>query len=202
MSTANGLSLDRRSLLKGLGAVLGAQAASQLLGGQNVAVAMAFAQDSAPRQLQLLSERQFKTLAGIADLTIPRTDTPGALDTHSHWFVDNQLKHCFDSEEQAVATVILNKIDTVAQSQWGKAFYQGEQAGQLALLTALEAADDPFSQADTKAFKMLKALVVFGFFTSKVGMTQLLAYDPVPGGFKGSVPYASVGKAYSGGYPF
>lgn len=202
MTTQNNVILNRRSLLKGLGVVLGAQFASQLVGGSGLSVAMAFQKDSALRQLQLLSERQLKTLASMADLIIPQTDTPGALATDCHWFVDNQLKHCFDSDEQAVATVILNKIDTVALGQWGKAFYQGEQAGQLALLTALEATEDPFTQADTKAFKMLKALVVFGFFTSKVGMTQLLAYDPVPGGFKGSVPYASVGKAYSGGYPF
>ncbi|MDU0353713.1 hypothetical protein RS130_07055 [Paraglaciecola aquimarina] len=35
---------------------------------------------------------------------------------------------------------------------------------------------------------MLKALIVFGYFTSEVGATQALNYQAVPGGFKGSIP--------------
>jgi len=38
---------------------------------------------------------------------------------------------------------------------------------------------------------------VFGYYTSQPGATKELTYLPLPGGFKGSVPLASVGSAYS-----
>ncbi|ALS96847.1 gluconate 2-dehydrogenase subunit 3 family protein [Lacimicrobium alkaliphilum] len=194
--------IDRRGMLKGLGALFGAQVASSLLGGQAWSVAMAFQQTADKHKLQLLSPEQLNTLAAVADLTIPATDTPGALATDCHWFVDNQLRHCFDTQAQTAAGAILDKIEATASGQLGHSFNQAGEDQQLTLLNALEQSEQGFTRNDTQAFKLVKSLLVFGYFTSEVGMTKMLAYDPVPGGFKGSVPYASVGKAYSGGFPF
>jgi gluconate 2-dehydrogenase gamma chain len=41
----------------------------------------------------------------------------------------------------------------------------------------------------------LNEMTLLGFFTSEVGATQVLQYDPVPGPFKGCVPLKEVGKA-------
>lgn len=194
--------IDRRGILKGLGALFGAQVANNLLGGEAWSVAMAFQQTPDKRQLQLLSSAQLSTLAAVADVTIPATDTPGALATDCHWFVDNQLQHCFDTQAQTAALAILDKLEASASGQQGNTFSQLDNDQQLILLNALEQSAQGFSQNDTQAFKLVKSLLVFGYFTSEVGMTKMLAYDPVPGGFRGSVPYASVGKAYSGGFPF
>lgn len=203
MSNQKITSMDRRSLLKGLGLVLGAHAANTLLGGNGWSVAMAFQQTAeGNRQLQLLTASQLQTLAVIGDLTIPRTDNPGALATDCHWFVDNQLRHCFQPQVQETVMAILDKIQAASVTRFGTDFSETEPARQLSLLTALEQTQQEFSLTDTQAFKRVKSLLVFGYFTSEVGMTKMLAYDPVPGGFKGSVPYASVGKAYSGGFPF
>ena len=43
----------------------------------------------------------------------------------------------------------------------------------------------------------VKELVLVGYFTSEPGATQVLQYNPVPGPFKGCVPYAEVGKAWA-----
>ena len=45
-----------------------------------------------------------------------------------------------------------------------------------------------FSDQDAQQFSFIKALTVFGYFTSEAGATQTLAYQAVPGGFKGSIP--------------
>ncbi|GGD78860.1 gluconate 2-dehydrogenase subunit 3 family protein [Lacimicrobium alkaliphilum] len=203
MKNYKAASMDRRSLLKGLGLVLGAHAANTLVSGNGLSVAMAFQQTpEGNRQLQLLTASQLQTLAVIGDLSIPKTDTPGALATDCHWFVDNQLHHCFEPQEQETVVAILDKIQAASVARFGNGFSQTEPARQLSLLNALEQTQQEFSLTDTQAFKLVKSLLVFGYFTSEVGMTKVLAYDPVPGGFKGSVPYASVGKAYSGGFPF
>jgi hypothetical protein len=41
---------------------------------------------------------------------------------------------------------------------------------------------------------MTKELTLLGFFTSQVGATQVLQYDPVPGAFHGCVPLAEAGN--------
>jgi hypothetical protein len=43
-------------------------------------------------------------------------------------------------------------------------------------------------EADTPFVKTLKELVVLGYATSKIGATQALAYDHVPGRYRGCVP--------------
>ncbi|HMR57922.1 MAG TPA: gluconate 2-dehydrogenase subunit 3 family protein, partial [Cyclobacteriaceae bacterium] len=40
-------------------------------------------------------------------------------------------------------------------------------------------------------------LVLAGYFSSEPGATQALQYNPVPGPFRGCVPYAEVGKAWA-----
>ena len=64
------------------------------------------------------------------------------------------------------------------------------------MLTDLERPANGFDEEQKWDFKFLKQLIVFGYYTSEVGATRELGFDPYPGGFRGSVPYASVGKAW------
>ena len=91
---------------------------------------------------------------------------------------------------------MLNRIDTAARDRHGEGFAKCSPEDQLTVLMDIEAVRPPFEEADRADFKELKNLVVFGFCTTEVGATQLLAWDPVPGGFQGSVPYADIGRAW------
>ena len=42
-------------------------------------------------------------------------------------------------------------------------------------------------------FYLLKSTTLLGFFTSEVGATEVLNYDPVPGNYDGCIPLESVG---------
>jgi hypothetical protein len=46
-------------------------------------------------------------------------------------------------------------------------------------------------------FFIMKQLTMLGFFTSKVGMTQALRYEPVPGRYDGCIPYKKGDKAWA-----
>jgi hypothetical protein len=63
--------------------------------------------------------------------------------------------------------------------------------------TVTELAEEARNQgenADTKPFFLLaKEMTVLGFFTSEVGATQVLNYDPIPGGFQGCMPLDEAG---------
>ena len=41
---------------------------------------------------------------------------------------------------------------------------------------------------------MVKELTLLGYFTSEVGATQVLQYNPLPGPYRGCVPLAQAGN--------
>jgi len=61
--------------------------------------------------------------------------------------------------------------------------------------------DNDYSSDIHEAFRFLKSLVVFGYYTSEVGASKELKYLAFPGGFKGSVAYDSIGSSF-GSYAY
>ena len=190
----------RRQLLKSLAVLLGAGTAAQLAGGNALSAALAFsprADLAAPGRL--FNAEQMAALRTICDLVIPATDIPGAADMDTHGFIDSQLLDVHPKANQDRALQVLTDLDTAALKADGKDWNALPADRQLALLDALDRGLAPFDQTQRGDFKFLKGLVVFGYFTSEAGATQALVFDPVPGGFTGSIPYASVGKAWGPG---
>ena len=127
---------------------------------------------------------------------IPKTGTAGAAEVDTHGFIDNQLYHCHSPEDQQKVISVLAKINEVASERHQQRFSDTKTEQQLALLMDLERPDNGFDDADRSQFKFLKSQIVFGYYTSEVGASQELAYLDIPGGFKGSIPYDSVGRAW------
>ena len=46
-------------------------------------------------------------------------------------------------------------------------------------------------------FEKFRQLVITGYFTSEVGITQEREYLPVPGRYDGAYPYSKVNKVFS-----
>jgi len=46
-------------------------------------------------------------------------------------------------------------------------------------------------------FSVIKELTIFGFYTSEVGASQVLHYNPIPGKFNGCVPLGEIGKTWA-----
>lgn len=61
----------------------------------------------------------------------------------------------------------------------------------------MEQARDGFDNTDREGLKQLKALVVFGYYTSEPGATQELAYLAIPGGYKGNFKLKEIGRAWA-----
>ncbi len=189
----------RRQFIQRFGLVAGSAAAASILshrGAVSVALAYAPRSDTLASDGQLFSRAQLAILQAICQQVIPTTDTPGAADVDVHGFIDNQLKHCHPLAQQQSAQQVLDKLNDCAVATIEREFVSAKHNEQLALLQALEAARDGFSEQDQADFKLLKQLVVFGYFTSEAGATQALRFDPYPGGFKGSVPFDEVGRAW------
>lgn len=187
---------SRRKFVTGISAIFGAAGSAQLLGGNAISVAVAYAPNpsSTKNAGNIFSQLQMVQLREICAVVIPKTETPGAAEVDAHGFVDNQLFHCHTKEQQLQATAILKKIEQNAIKQYDKPFSASTSQQKFDLLTSSEKTENGFSDEDRMNFKFIKGLIIFGYYTSEPGATKELEYVMVPGGFTASIPYDSVGK--------
>jgi len=182
---------SRRHFLKGFTTMLGGVAVGSLVTGNAISVAMAYvpSNDSILADGKIFNKNQLILLKEICSVVIPKTDTLGAAEVDTHGFIDNQLFHCHSKEDQNTVLALLTLIDSRAKQQGSNSFIKLTAKQQFQLLTELDLGEHSFDQIQRADFKLLKQYICFGYYTSEVGATQELRYDPVPGGFKGSIPY-------------
>jgi hypothetical protein len=181
--------LDRRDFMQKMVALFGVSAATAVLSGCSVPST----DDSTsqrpfpPQNGTLLSEYEATVLYTICDTILPKTDTPSATAVGCHQFVPHQLTHCHSKQQQDDCIHIINTLDKSASEKFSQALPLLNVQQQQQILTNFEqtnaSTDDEKNQ-----FRFLKALIVFGYFTSEVGASKALNYQAVPGGFIGSVP--------------
>lgn len=186
--------IDRRTALKQLAIACGLALSTHSL--NLMAASFTLPTDQARRKNKSLNAQQLTLVRELGELIIPTTETPGAIAAGVHTFIDFQLADCFNAREQQTFFAGLAKLEAQAQAHHATHFLACDKAQQTALLTSMEAARDGFNQDDRHFFKQLKALVVFGYYTSEIGATQELAYSAIPGGYK-AIKFAEVGKAWA-----
>ena len=158
--------MNRRQSLACLSALAG-QALFPVVLERFGLASIALAQDPDGWQPELLSPEQGRLLAEVVETIIPETDTPGAKAARVHVFVDLVLKHCVPAAEQEAVRRALDGI--------GGSFMQAAAPERRAQL----------GRIDETAFRLLKELTLVGYFTSEIGATRALAYDAVPGEYRG-----------------
>lgn len=184
--------MNRREWLKCMSALaVSAVAAPSLL-----AVFDAHAASRAPGAgIPFFNTAQSGLIAAVADIVIPRTDTPGALDAGVPVFIDQMFKDVYTKADQQRYLTALAAFDKAA----GNPFLQLDDAQRKALVTRLhgEAIAKVRSTAVTPAANfvlMTKKLTMLGFFMSQPGCTQVLQYVAVPGGFEADIPLSQAGN--------
>lgn len=129
----------------------------------------------------------------IAETIIPRTDTPGARDAAVGAFIARYSAACYEPAQLRTLKQGIGTIDALMRTNAGTGFLQATAAQRQSLLAALDTEARKHAQGEGNPaphyFTLMKQLTLFGFFTSKPGSTQVLRYRPVPGKYKGCVPY-------------
>lgn len=147
------------------------------------------------------TEDQARLVSEVAEIIIPKTDTPGAKDTGVPGFIDKILKECYKKEDQDRFLAGLQSFDEEAKKAYGDPFIELEPAQQLEFVKKIH--DEAIVATKKGELKerpfilMTKELTVTGFFTSEVGATKVLQYAPVPGAYHGCLPLAEVGKTWA-----
>ena len=101
-------------------------------------------------------------------------------------FVDLALRDCYTPAEQQLFVAGLEALAGECQARHGRPFEACSPEERHALLAPLDAASyAPDTGARGSFIRILKDLTLVGFFTSRIGATQVLAYEAVPGGYRG-----------------
>ncbi|MCE7063747.1 gluconate 2-dehydrogenase subunit 3 family protein [Dyadobacter sp. CY326] len=144
----------------------------------------------------------------VAELIIPKTDTPGAKDAKVGEFIEKMLKDCYTAADQESFNKGLEELEK-------KDFLKATPQEQTAILTEMEKASKTeianadkekkkyteagkeYTDASTPFFRLLKELTLLGYFTSEQGATQALDYVAVPGRYDGCIDLKPGQKAYA-----
>ncbi|HRE67061.1 MAG TPA: gluconate 2-dehydrogenase subunit 3 family protein [Cyclobacteriaceae bacterium] len=156
------------------------------------------------------SNEQGALIEILAEIIIPETDTPGAKEAGVPQFIDTLIANVYTKEQQDKFIADLIAFDADASTTLGQAFINCTPEEQVQFFEkhhtkAISDATDggptgwwnAGSGSDKPFVLKVKELVLAGYFTSEPGATQALQYNPVPGPFRGCVPYAEVGKAWA-----
>ncbi len=141
-----------------------------------------------------LSENQGILVSQVAEIIIPKTDTPGAIDTGVPGFIDLMVKECYSKEDQQKFIGALTAFEEEAKSAHGDAFIELSSEKQTDFVKKQYEAAVTNKPENRPFVLMMKELTMLGFFTSEAGATQVLQYVAVPGSYKGCIPLSEAGN--------
>lgn len=181
--------IDRREVLLGAIALLGGAGVTSCGGDPGDA-------DPFSDELRYFDREQMRILAGVVDIVIPATDTPGARAARVHHFIDGMMAKWASAESREKYSGVLRAIDERAIRTAGRGF--GDCSRDVQEMLIREVDDEAFGQVSASApFRDLKALVIAGFYSSELGASVELRYERVPGRYVACTPLADVGRAWA-----
>ncbi len=179
--------MNRRDLLRSLATAIAIPAISGLPADPSFALGRRAHRRARAGGLQVLDPHQTETVATIADMIIPATDTPGARAAEVHRFIDLLLAEWAPDDDRRQFLEGLADVDARARAASAPDFLTATEAQRAAILTALDAEAQERRKAQRDApphfFERMKFLTVYGYCTSEVGASAELHYEVIPGSY-------------------
>ena len=203
--------MDRRRALKNLGTGIGAFTLST-----SMINLLQSCQNQTSLNLLTFSSKQFSFVSKLMDLIIPGTDLPGATDLKLNIFIDSYISEVWYSQNKNVFIKGLDKCLLEVKNH--------DDKNLIALLDKYlkidkkisDKYDDMISDYEDKVklgqnpsfdqnvfqyvfIKKLRDLSVMSFKINEYRAENVLAYNPIPGNYKGCVDLENTtgGKAWS-----
>ncbi len=192
--------LSRRAAVKALGVALVASHATHFVRWSHAATPDPGKQPASGKAFEprFFAAAEYATLVQLADRIIPSDElSPGATDAGVAEFIDFRTSH--DPSLQVRLRSALIEFDRLAEEAHGRRFAQLTEAQQNALLRPLAYKKEHRAGQEQarEYFDLVRDQVIFGYYTSKVGMESLQvpalipAYGELPdysAEFKSSAP--------------
>ena len=188
--------MDRREALRRTAILMGGVVSAPAIMGVLKGCATKTGVDWKP---EFLAEDQASIVTEVAEIIIPRTETPGAKDVGVPSFIDQMLKEVYAKEDQDFFLNGMKEFNEGSKAEFGDEFSDLDEEDQTAYVKKVHAAaveaENTTNPAPKRPFiLMMKELTMLGYFTSEPGATQVLQYVPVPGAYKGCIPVSEAGN--------
>jgi gluconate 2-dehydrogenase gamma chain len=204
--------MNRREALR----LLAGGAALQLAPSKMLALmreARAVLQDQPSPTPKTLNPHQYATVKTMAELIIPRTETPGATDVGAADFIDLILTEWYEDSERTRLLAGIADVDTRAQALFAKNFI-GCTATQQGLAldglgeqmieererererswsdseTSTSGSETEVPEESKNFYFTLRQLTLTAYYTSEAGATEELHYEIIPAHHAGCVEVA------------
>lgn len=184
--------IDRRDALAGMAAMFGASLFAPIARATTAEVPPTIS--SGPPSSPVFTAQQRALMTALSERVMPTTDTPGAIAAGVPAYIEKLLADWASPGDRKPILAGLDAIEARSRSDFKLAADQATPEQQDALLT-LAMEDKLPGGADF--FDKFRQLVLTGYFTSEVGITQEREYLPVPGRYDGAYPYSGVNKVFS-----
>jgi len=148
---------------------------------------------------KLFSDSDVFLLDEVGETILPETNrSPGAKAAKIGLFMVTIVSDCYDEKEQAIFKKGIDTLQRMANNTYSKGFLELDQRQRHELLVLLDNKTKLLTEDEPQHFfSMMKQLTIWGYFTSEPGATKALRYIPVPGDFKGCIPYNKGDKAWA-----
>lgn len=200
--------MNRRELLQRM-ALLGAGTLTASVANALLAGVPLHTGPAAP----VFSKEQSALIAQLAERIIPTTDTPGAIAAGVPAFIERMASEWYTANERKIFNEGLAAFDLYCRRQYACAGRLCEPEQLDAALRHFEALASEYHSPvagiaamfggavdeNTPFFTKFKELTVLGYYTSEVGATQELRYDPMPMRYDGDVKFGPDDRAWSAG---
>ncbi len=176
--------MKRRDLIKSavLGAGAAATSSAQHVHVRTIAPAAAAAAHAEGEwKPKVFDAHQNETVVQLTELIIPTTDTPGAKAAKVNEYIDLMLSDVSEDHGHSFLKG-LGWLDGYAIKQNDMPFVKLSEGQQVKILETLDGATDEDLEPGAEFFKQVKKMTVTGYYTSKIGISELNK-DGVPSTF-------------------
>ncbi|MDH5609618.1 MAG: gluconate 2-dehydrogenase subunit 3 family protein [Cyclobacteriaceae bacterium] len=143
-------------------------------------------------------EEDLSLLDEVGETILPATaSSPGAKAAGIAAFMHIIVRDCYSDDEQSVFFSGIGDIDLRAKKQYGKTFRMLSPEEKHRMVVQLDVEAKQKQEGIPHYFTLMKQLTIWGYFSSEPGCTRALRYVPVPGRYKGCVPYTKGEGAWS-----
>ena len=195
--------MKRRELLRRTALMLGG-----LASGSVAQAVLAGVDGRSKIENPLFSSGQRSMTAVVAELIIPETDTPGAVEAGVPHFIELMVSDWYTDTERDIFFAGLKSLNQFCQENFGRGFLDCNEEQQIKSLEHAEQESKTYKgkpadlmskdvDENTPFFTKIKELTVLGYYTSEVGAKQELSYNPMPMKFDGDFDFAEVGRQWS-----
>lgn len=186
--------IDRRTALAGVVGLFGTALfppiarAARVVPGSKVPVI-----SEGPPSIAVFTAPQRALMIALSERVVPTTDTPGAIAAGVPAYIEKLLADWAEPKDRVPILAGLDAIEARSLQDFKISAAQATPAQQDALLTL--AMNDQLPSGG-HFFWAFRQLVVTGYYTSEIGMTQEREYLPVPGEYNGEFLYSKINKVY------